>query len=110
MAISFILGLVFVKNHKPARWVVGGFAATIVVVQFGFSAFGLTPLSGLIALMHLILWCPGLYLLVKERAFRVSLNAYSVWAGWMIAVILFSFFFDIRDAAIYLHHVFLAAA
>lgn len=107
MALSFLLGVVFVKNHIAARWVVGGFVAGVLFNQIGFPYLGLAPISGLIALTHLLFWAPGLYQLVREQAFLGPLSAYSVWTAWMTLVILFSFVFDLRDATIYLHHVLL---
>ncbi len=104
MAISFMVGIVFVKNHAPARWVIGGFIAGILFNQFGFAYLGLQPISGLIALTHLLFWTPGLYQVLREKAFLGKVSAYTIWAGWIALVIIFSFIFDIRDAAIYLQH------
>jgi hypothetical protein len=108
MAMSVIAGILFLTNHTPARWLIGGFVAGILFSQIAFPMFDLLPLSGLIALVHVVFWSPGLYKLIKERAFLGPLSAYSVWAGWIILVVLFSFIFDIRDAAIYLNHMLLS--
>ena len=108
MAMSFLAGVLFVKNHPPARWLFGGFIAGIVFSQIAFPMFNLLPLSGLVALVHIVFWSPGLYKLIRERAFLGPLNAYSIWAGWIVLVVLFSFFFDFRDAAIYLNHMLLS--
>ena len=105
MALSFLAGLFFLKNHIPARWVVGGFIAGFLFSTIGFPALNLVALSGLIALVHLIFWSPGLVKLIQEHAFTGPFNAYAVWSGWITAVILFSFVFDVRDAAIYVMHV-----
>ena len=105
MAMSFLAGILFVKNHVPARWVVGGFVAGILFSVFGFPALNLVELSGLIALVHIIFWSPGLYKVLQEKAFTGPMSAYSIWTGWISAVIGFSFIFDIRDAAIYLKHI-----
>ena len=108
MAMSFLAGILFLKNHIPARWLIGGFVAGILFSKIAFSVFDLLPLSGLVALVHIVFWSPGLYKLVKEHAFLGPLSAYSVWAGWITFVVLFSFFFDMRDAAIYLNHMLLS--
>lgn len=105
MLASFALGLSFVWKRVEARWVVGGFITSILVSGFVIPAMGLVSLSGLIALMHLIFWSPGLYLLLKNRPFMKERSFYAVWSGLITAVILFSFIFDIRDAAIYLDHI-----
>lgn len=107
MALSFISGIFFVKNHVIARWVVGGFF-------FGFVLTSLAPLlnivvlSGFIALIHIVCWSPGLFKLLKARPFLSgdqNRSAFSIWTGIITLVILFSFVFDIRDAAIYLKHL-----
>lgn len=105
MGASFAAGLLFVWRHPIARWVVGGFVLTILSVAVVIPVLGLTTLSGLLALIHLIFWTPGLYLLLKHRPFLAKLSPYSVWSGVMTLVIAVSFVFDIRDAAIYLDHI-----
>ncbi|WP_109354505.1 hypothetical protein [Sphingorhabdus sp. EL138] len=105
MLASFALGLLFVWKRVEARWVVGGFITSLLVSGFAIPTLGLVPLSGLIALMHLIFWSPALYLLLKNRPFMKERSLYGFWTGLITAVILFSFIFDIRDAAIYLDHM-----
>lgn len=105
MLASFALGLLFVWKRVEARWVVGGFITSLLVSGFVIPALGLVSLSGLIALMHLIFWSPALYLLLKNRPFLQGRSFYALWTGLITAVILFSFIFDIRDAAIYLDHI-----
>lgn len=105
MLASFALGLLFVWKRAEARWVVGGFITSLLVSGLVIPALGLVSLSGLIALMHLIFWSPALYLLLKNRPFLKERSFYAVWSGLITAVILFSFIFDIRDAAIYLDHI-----
>ncbi|QTD54983.1 hypothetical protein [Parasphingorhabdus cellanae] len=105
MLASFALGLLFVWNRVEARWVVGGFITAILISRFGIPAMGIVKLSGLVALVHLIFWSPALYLLLKNRPFLKERSLYALWTGLITAVILFSFIFDIRDAAIYLDHV-----
>lgn len=102
---SFALGLVFVWKKVEARWVVGGIVATFVAVQILVKAFGLLPLGGLLALVHIVTWSPGLYILLTRRPFLAKPGFYSLWSGWITAVILFSFAFDIPDALTYLQHM-----
>ncbi len=105
MASTFALGLIFVWWRVEARWAVGGMIALllsfVVIRQFTDIAF----LSGLIALLHLVFWSPALYLLLTRRPFLKERSIYAVWSGAMAFVILFSFVFDIRDAAIYVDHI-----
>jgi hypothetical protein len=68
-------------------------------------SFGLQPISGYIATIHIIFWSPALYQLLTKRPFFGARSAFSVWSGVITFVILFSFVFDIRDAFIYLTHI-----
>lgn len=105
MLVSFAMGLLFVWKRVEARWVVGGFIAAILISRLGIPALGIVKLSGLVALVHLIFWSPGLYLMLKNRPFLKERSFYAIWSALITAVILFSFIFDIRDAAIYLDYV-----
>ncbi len=64
---SFALGILFVWHHVAARWLVGGFILMALFVLFAMPALGLVPLSGLIALLHIVFWLPGLLKMLKER-------------------------------------------
>lgn len=108
MGSVFIGGLLFVKNHSEARWLVGGFVGGLLFSKLAIPALGLVPLSGLVALIHLVFWAPALWLMLKNRPFLNTLSPYSVWAGLATACILFSFIFDVRDAVIYVAHLFTA--
>lgn len=103
---SFALGLLFIWKHIEARFVVGGLIVGMLFSKFILEqVIGLAPLSGLVALMHLIFWSPALYLLIKNRPFARERSFYAYWSGWITMVILFSFIFDIRDAVIYLDYM-----
>ncbi len=102
MMASFASSLFFVKNHVEARWVAGGFLVGAALMMIAGRVFGLPMLSGLIALMHIVGWTPALVVLLKRRPFLQGVSAFSIWSGVMTFVILFSFVFDIRDAAIFL--------
>lgn len=106
MISSFVFGLLFVWQYVEARWVVGGLIVGLVFSKFILeNMMGLLPLSGLVALVHLIFWTPGLYLLLKNRPFAKEKSLYAFWSGWMVLVIIFSFLFDVRDAVIYLDYI-----
>lgn len=105
MAFTFFCGLLFVKNHPIARWVVGCFVAGVVISTLANSVLGVPQLSGFIALIHIIFWSPALFQLLTKRPFLGTLSAFTVWSGVMTLVILFSFIFDIRDASLYLMHL-----
>ena len=105
IALTTLVGLLFARRHAEARWAVGGIILGILVTRLLIPALGVVKLSGLVALVHLVFWSPALFLLLKNRPFMQGWSAYSVWAAVMTFVICFSFVFDIRDAAIYLHHL-----
>ncbi len=105
MLLSFALGLIFVWKRSLARWVVGGFVATIILATVATGPLGLAPLGGLFALIHLITWSPGYVCLWKVRPWSSEKNWYGRWSALITAVITFSFIFDIRDAAIYLDYM-----
>jgi hypothetical protein len=105
MLATFAAGLLFVWRQPVARWVVGGFVLGMVFLMAVAPALEIVPLSGFIALCHIIFWSPGLYQLLRERPFLKDKSPFAIWSGLMTAVILFSFVFDLRDAAIYLNHI-----
>lgn len=105
MMVTFVSGLIFVWKHVPARWVVGGVLLSVGGGGLIAEALGLVVLSGYVALLHLIFWSPGLFFLIRERAISKGVSLYSVWAAVTTLVIIVSFFFDIRDASIYLKHM-----
>lgn len=105
MLASFALGLLFVWKRVEARWVVGGFILALAISTWVLPALNLVILSGLVALVHLICWTPALYMLLSRRTFTKERSFYAVWCGWITLVIIFSFVFDVRDAAIYLGHL-----
>lgn len=105
MMSTFALGLFFVRRHVEARWVVGGFIAMALMTVASGRLLGLVPLSGLFSLVHLICWSPALYILLTRRPFMQGRSLYAIWSGAITFCIIFSFVFDIPDAAIYLDHM-----
>lgn len=105
MLTTFVVGLAFVWKRVEARWAVGGFILGLVFTKLITSLLGLLPLSGLVALAHLIFWSPALYLLLTRRTFLKERSFYAFWCAWVSIVITISFVFDIRDAVIYIMHM-----
>ena len=101
----FALGLLFVWRRVEARWVVGGFLATIPATMLLTGPLGAAPLSGLFALMHVVFWSPALYILLTRRPFLHEKSLYGLWSAAITAVIIFSFIFDIPDSFVYLDHI-----
>lgn len=105
MLVSFALGLLFVWKKVEARWAVGGFVLGLLVTKYVLPMTGLVIFSGLVALVHLIFWTPALVILLKKRRFLKEHSLYAYWCGLITLVIIISFVFDLRDAAIYLAHM-----
>jgi len=103
--VSGLVGILFMRKHVPARWAAGGFLAGVFNTFYLIPALPIVSLGGMYAVMHFILWTPGLYLLLKERAFLKSMNRYAIWAGIVVCIILFSYIFDVRDTSIYLPYI-----
>ena len=105
MMTTFALGLFFVRRHIEARWVVGGFIGMALLTVASGRILGLVPLSGLFSLVHLICWSPALYVLLTRRPFLKDRSLYAIWSAAITGCIIFSFIFDIPDAAIYVDHM-----
>ncbi len=105
MMATFLVGLLFVWHRVEARWVVSGVVLGMLVSR-GLGAYtDIVMLSGLVALIHLIFWSPGLYMMLTRRPFFHERSPYATWSAAATVVILISFFFDIRDTVIYLDHI-----
>jgi len=107
MLSSFLSALFFIRHHTIARWVIGCFIAGVIATVVANKLLNIAPLSGFIAIIHLLFWSPALYQLLSQRPFLGPRNYFSVWSGVITAVILFSFIFDLRDSAIYLRYFLL---
>jgi len=106
LAITYLSGLFFIIKHVEARWMVGGVLIGLLFSRVIIPESDVVLLSGLFSLVHVIFWTPGLYLLLSRQPFRKELSLYSVWAGLATMATLFSFYFDVPDTVIYLHHIF----
>ena len=102
MAICFLSSALFVKQHSEARWVLGAFITGGIITVLSTRLFAMPLLSGYIALIHVVCWTPALIILLTRRPFLGDKSYFAKWSGLMTFVIMFSFVFDIRDAAIFL--------
>lgn len=107
---TFVIGFYFAWKHSLARWAVGGFILSMTMGHTVFGLLNLPFLGGSIAIMHLICWSPALLILLVKRPYfdaneRVS---FRVWSALIVNVLIFSFIFDIRDAAVYINHVYVS--
>lgn len=106
--VWFTAGLIFVRQHSIARWVVGGFVAGFLslILTSLISDRVVFQLAGYLSLSHLIFWAPAFYLLLKERPFLSRPTTfYSFWSGGMFVSMIISFWFDIPYAITFIRHV-----
>ncbi len=104
---TFLVGLfVFAWRRPIARGAAGGFLVSLATGHLVFGALDLPMLGGAIGLWHVVCWTPALVLLLWKRPFFDPAEGrwFRIWSGVMTAVIVISFVFDIRDAAIYIGH------
>jgi len=106
IALLGVTSLFFMRNHVEARWAGGGiFFATIFFSVVLIPILPVVQLGGMFAVMHFILWTPGLYLLLKNRPFLNGWSPYAIWSGLATFTILFSYVFDVRDVLVYVPHI-----
>ena len=99
MMLVFALSLVFVWKKKAARYVVLAFALTMPIALF---VFGKTGEVDLIGIAHIIVWTPLAYFLVQKeirsKKFKAK-SCYGVWLLLLVATIVISLIFDVKDVA-----------
>ena len=105
MLLTFLVGIGFAFVRKEARWLMAPIVLGFVALFAFFYVSGSPEISGLIATFHLVFWTPTLIMLLRNRWFLKESTWFGRWTGVLTFVILFSFIFDIRDAAIYLDHI-----
>ena len=93
----------FVRDHVPARWVLGGFILSHVIVFAVPPILKLTLRIGHVGLLHLLCWSPGgLLVIVDITASDIIDWCYTAWGSMLMIVVLISFYFDARDGFGYL--------
>ena len=104
---TFAASIIFVWKKPVARWALGGLILAMFVGVKIIAALGWPVLGGAIALSHLVFWTPVLIVLLWKRPFMDANEwlPYRIWSALLLAVIVISFIFDIRDAWIYVNHV-----
>ena len=92
----------FWGNSSAARWVLGGFAASHLLV-FVLSVLPKVTLRvGMVSLTHLACWTPGYLLAIAHLQGNLSATFYDIWSVAIVSVISISFWFDLRDGSRYL--------
>lgn len=107
LVATMLSGVFFVRDHLIARWILGGFLASVFTGHLVFGLLGLPMLTGAIAIWHILCWSPGLFLLLIRRPFLRTYEPmrYRVWTAVVAVVIVVCLLFDIRDAVIYAAHI-----
>ena len=103
MAVAFLTGLLFVRRHADARWVVAAYVGSHVFAYGMRAILGPDWLTlGQAALNHVLFWTPAaVYLALRIRSVKLK-TAFGAWSLMILGTMAFSLFFDFRDAAIYL--------
>ncbi len=100
MMLVFASSILFVRHHKPARWSLAALFATIVA---GFIIWKTTQNIHLLGIAHLVFWLPlAVYFWRVEfssvnRRKRANSKIYYGWLTLLLATILVSLVFDVRD-------------
>jgi hypothetical protein len=102
LALTFFASAIFSWNHIAARWVLAGFIASHVATFAVESMEGMVLRAGLVSLLHVVFWTPGLIALLADQAQIKFSSAYGVWAGVLLFVYVVAFTFDIRDGVVWL--------
>ena len=95
----------FVHKHAAARWVLGGFVVSHLIVFTLPVLTTFTVRRGFVSLLHVVCWTPGVIATIADFQGREESTAYAVWSYGLIAVTSISFLFDMRDACTYLYYV-----
>jgi len=104
LVVAFLTAIFFVFAHLPARWVLGGFIVSHVIVYMLSVAKNYVLRAGMVSMLHVICWSPGLVVSLLDWDERAVGGPYQAWSYFIIAVIVIAFVFDIRDATRYVYY------
>ena len=103
MFISFGSGLLFVRTHPEAWWMVGAFAASHLASGLVILLLGPERLTiGVVAINHCIFWTPATVLFARKTRTTPFASPFGAWRGVVIVTAVFSLIFDYRDAVAFL--------
>lgn len=102
LALTFLSSVIFAWNHVPARWVLAGFIGSHVATIAIESIDGVVLQAGLVSLLHVVFWTPGLIAILSNQSDLRLNTAYGVWASVLLFVYAVAFTFDIRDGVVWL--------
>ncbi len=98
MMIIFLSSLIFVYRHNSARII---FGSLIFSLPIAIWIFNTTKSPHLIGIAHIIVWLPLAIYLVKTEIVNQGeklKTPYGVYLVLLLATIVISLYFDIRDA------------
>jgi len=94
VAPSFLSSLFFLRRSLEARLAIGGFVLSHLPMMLGL--FETTV--GDIALIHLFCYAPALITLARRRSRVAPGSPFGIWVHVMLAVLVISLAFDLRDS------------
>ena len=95
--IVFLLSILFIKNHKVARWALIAYIACFPV---GFLIYYFTRDINLLGTPHILFWTPLLVYIIKKELNNSQFNLNSFYGVWIVLLsltILVSLIFDARE-------------
>lgn len=102
LALTFLSSIIFAWNHVPARWVLAGFIGSHLATLAIENTEGMVLRAGLVSLLHVVFWTPGLIALLSNQSDLKLTSAYGVWASILLFVYAVAFTFDIRDGLVWI--------
>ena len=102
MIIIFLSSIFFTYKHVSARFI---FISLFVAIPISLVIFNITKSPYLVGASHIIVWIPLAIYLIKIEVIGKTEKLKSVYGGYLIlllATIVISLFFDIRDTALIL--------
>lgn len=105
MLIAHFSSIFFVRNHTPARWVLGGFVLSHAWVAYAEYSGVINLKAGMVSLGHILFWIPALLSFYRNRTDIKLPSAYGIWACVMFFFYTISLTIDVRETAILLNYM-----
>jgi hypothetical protein len=98
MFLAFGAGLLFVRKHPQAWWMVGAFAASHLASGVERWLFGAERFTvGMIAINHCLFWTPAAICFFLTTRHVPSELPFRIWRAAILIVVGISLTFDYRD-------------
>lgn len=105
MLVAHVSSVFFIRNHIPARWVLGGFILSHAWVAYAEYSDAIDLKAGLVSFGHIVFWLPAIISFYRNRADIKLPLAYGIWACIMFFYYAISLTIDVREATIYFSHL-----